>query len=62
MAEKDGGAVLLAGLLSWCSRSRIPELVKLGQTLRTDRPFIINALELGLSSAVSKRRTPTCGH
>ncbi|HEX6525939.1 MAG TPA: ISL3 family transposase [Streptosporangiaceae bacterium] len=50
-AKKDGGAALLAGLLSWCSRSRIPEFVKLGQTLRTYRQLILNALELGLSNA-----------
>jgi transposase len=50
-AKKDGGAALLAGLLSWCSRSRIPEFVKLGRTLRNYRQLIINALEPGLSNA-----------
>jgi transposase len=50
-AKADGGAALLAGLLSWCSRSRIPEFVKLGKTLRNYRQLIINALELGLSNA-----------
>jgi transposase len=50
-AKADGGAALLAGLLSWCSRCRIPEFVKLGQTLRRYRQLIINALELGLSNA-----------
>ena len=47
----DRGKVLLAGLISWCSRCRIPEFVKLGRTLRRFRDLIWNTLETGTTNA-----------
>lgn len=46
-----GGKGLLAGLISWCSRSRIPEFVRLGATLRRFRDLIWNTLETGTTNA-----------
>ena len=45
------GKVLLAGLISWCTRSRIPEFVALGRTLRRFRDLIWNTLETGTTNA-----------
>jgi len=45
---------LLAGLIAWCARSRIPEFVALGKTLRHYRQLIINTIEHGLSNARSE--------
>ncbi|MGH8968096.1 MAG: ISL3 family transposase, partial [Actinomycetes bacterium] len=50
-AGADGGRALLAGLIAWCRRCRIPQFTKLGRTLSTYQPLIINALEAGLSNA-----------
>ena len=45
------GKVLLAGLISWCTRSRIPEFATLGRTLRRFRNLIWNTLETGTTNA-----------
>ena len=45
------GHALLAGLISWCARCRIPEFVKLGATLRRFRDLIWNTLETGTTNA-----------
>jgi transposase len=50
-ASPERGKALLAGLISWCARSRIPEFVKLGQTLRRFRDLIGNTLETGTTNA-----------
>ena len=50
-AGMERGKVLLAGLLSWCSRCRIPEFVALGKTLRRFRDLIWNTLETGTTNA-----------
>lgn len=47
----DRGKILLAGLISWCSRCRIPEFVALGRTLRRFRDLIWNTLETGTTNA-----------
>jgi len=45
------GKTLLAGVIAWCARSRIPEFVKLGQSLRRFRDLICNTLNTGTTSA-----------
>lgn len=45
---------LLAGLIAWCARSRIPEFVALGKTLRHYRQLIVNTIQHGLSNARSE--------
>ncbi|MGH3319819.1 MAG: transposase [Streptosporangiaceae bacterium] len=45
------GRALLAGLIAWCSRCRIPEFVKLGRTLRRYRDLIGNTLDTGTTNA-----------
>lgn len=50
-SSPDRGKVLLAGLISWCSRCRIPEFVALGRTLRRFRNLIWNTLDTGTSNA-----------
>jgi transposase len=49
-----GGRQLLAGVLAWCARSRLPELVALGQTLTRYRQLIWATLDHGLSNARSE--------
>jgi transposase len=51
---KSGGErakILLAGVIAWCSRSRIPEFVRLGQSLRRFRDLIWNTLDTGTTNA-----------
>jgi transposase len=50
-AAPGHGKALLAGLISWCARCRIPEFVKLGRTLRRFRELIWNTLETGTTNA-----------
>lgn len=50
-AGPERGKILLAGLLSWCARCRIPEFVALGKTLRRFRDLIWNTLETGTTNA-----------
>ena len=49
--EPARGKILLAGVLAWCSRCRIPEFVKFGRTLRRFRDLIWNTLETGTTNA-----------
>jgi transposase len=48
------GRRLLAGVIAWCARSRLPELVSLGRTLIHYRQLIWATLEHGLSNARSE--------
>jgi transposase len=48
------GHRLLVGVISWASRSRIPEMVALAKTLRRFKPLIENTLEHELSNARSE--------
>jgi transposase len=45
------GKILLAGVIAWCARSRIPEFVKLGRSLRRFRDLIWNTLDTGTTNA-----------
>lgn len=51
------GRQLLAGLIAWASRSRIPEMVALSRTLRRFRDLIVNTLEHGLTNALAEATT-----
>jgi transposase len=46
----ESGRVLLAGLISWASRSRIPEFTALAKTLKNFRDLIWNTLDHHLSN------------
>ncbi|MGH3505376.1 MAG: ISL3 family transposase [Nocardioidaceae bacterium] len=46
----DRGKTLLAGLVAWCARCRIPEFVALGRTLRRFRDLIGNTLDTGTTN------------
>jgi len=48
------GRRLLAGVMAWCARSRVPELVSLGQSLARHRELIWATLDHGLSNARSE--------
>lgn len=48
------GKVLLAGVIAWCARSRLPEFVALGATLRRYRELIGNTFDHGLSNAAAE--------
>ena len=48
------GRRLLAGWLSWASRSRIPEFVALARSIRRYRELILNTLDHHLSNARSE--------
>jgi len=48
------GRALLAGVIAWCARSRVPELVGLGRTLARHRELIRATLDHGLSNARSE--------
>lgn len=50
----DSGRQLLAGWLSWASRSRIPEFIALARSIRHYRPSIHNTLDHALSNARSE--------
>jgi transposase len=56
-AAPERGKVLLAGLISWCSRCRIPEFVRLGATLRRFRHLIWNTLETGTTNDLASHCT-----
>lgn len=49
-ARGEHGRALLAGVISWAARSRIPEMVKLAATLRTYQKTINNALDSGVTN------------
>jgi transposase len=48
------GRRLLIGVIAWASRSRIPEMVTLGKTLRRFRDLILNSLRHRLSNALAE--------
>jgi transposase len=48
------GHALLAGLISWCARCRIPEFARLGATLRRFRDLIWNTLEAGTTRSAGR--------
>lgn len=48
------GKQLLAGWLSWATRSRLPEFVALAKTIKRFLPLIHHTLEHGLSNALSE--------
>ena len=48
------GRALLAGVISWASRSRIPEMVELSRTLRRFRDLIANTLDSGVTNALAE--------
>jgi transposase len=48
------GRVLLAGVMAWCARSRLPEFVALGQSLARHRKLMWATLDHGLSNARSE--------
>jgi transposase len=48
------GRRLLAGVIAWCARSRLPEFVALGRALTHYRELIWATLEHGLSNARSE--------
>lgn len=50
----DNGKALLLGVMAWCARSRLPEFVKLGATLRHYRDLIWATFDHGLSNAASE--------
>jgi transposase len=53
----DHGKTLLAGVISWASRSRIPEFAKLAKTLRRFQPLIWNTLDAA-AAAVADEPAP----
>jgi len=53
-ADPGRGKILLAGVLVWCARCRIPEFVKLGRTLRRFRDLIWNTLDTGTTNAITE--------
>ena len=48
------GKQLLAGWLSWATRSRLPEFVALAKTIKRYLPLIHNTLDHGVSNALSE--------
>ena len=53
-ARSPSGRALLAGVIAWAARSRIPEIVDLGRTLRRYRDLIGNTLDYGVSNALAE--------
>ncbi|MGH3848447.1 MAG: ISL3 family transposase [Pseudonocardiaceae bacterium] len=53
-AKGTRGKQLLAGWLSWATRSRIPEFVALAKTITRYLPLIHNTLEHGLGNALAE--------
>ncbi len=53
-AKGATGKQLLAGWLSWATRSRIPEFVTLAKTIKRFLPLIHNTLQHGLGNALSE--------
>jgi len=48
------GRRLLAGVISWASRSRLPETVDLARKLRRFHDLIANTLDHGVTSALAE--------
>jgi transposase len=53
-AKGKRGRLLLAGVISWASRSRIPEMVALARKLRRFTDLIVNTLDHGVTSALAE--------
>ncbi|MGH3527839.1 MAG: transposase [Pseudonocardiaceae bacterium] len=53
-AKGAKGKQLLAGWLSWTTRSRLPEFVALAKTIKRFLPLIHNTLEHNVSNALSE--------
>ena len=53
-AKGKRGRLLLAGVISWASRSRIPEMVDLARKLRRFKDLIANTLDHGVTSALAE--------
>ena len=53
-AKGKRGRLLLAGVISWASRSRIPEMVDLARKLRRFKDLITNTLDHGVTSALAE--------
>jgi transposase len=53
-AKGKRGRLLLAGVISWASRSRIPEMVDLARKLRRFKDLIGNTLDHGVTSALAE--------
>jgi len=49
-AKGETGRALLAGVISWATRSRIPEMVKLAASLKTYQNTIRNTLDSGVNN------------
>jgi len=49
-AKGERGKALLAGLIAWCQRCRIPEFTALAKTLKRFRPLIWNTLDHAVSN------------
>ena len=50
----ERGRRLLAGVIAWASRSRLPEMVDLARKLRRFRDLIANTLDSGVTSALAE--------
>ena len=53
-AKGRRGRLLLAGVLAWASRSRLPEMVDLARKLRRFKDLIGNTLDHGVTSALAE--------
>ena len=49
-AKGEHGKALLAGLMAWCQRCRIPEFTALAKTLKRFRQLIWNTLDHAVSN------------
>jgi transposase len=49
-AKGERGKALLAGLIAWCQRCRIPEFTQFAKTLKRFRPLIWNTLDHAVSN------------
>jgi transposase len=50
IVKGDAGRALLAGVISWATRSRLPEMVKLAASLRNYQKTIKNTLDSGVTN------------
>ena len=53
-AKGRRGRRLLAGVIAWATRSRLPEMVDLARKLRRFRDLIANTLDTGVTSALAE--------
>lgn len=52
--KEKRGRLLLTGVISWASRSRIPEMVDLARKLHRFKDLIGNTLDHGVTSALAE--------